>query len=167
MIFNFTDEADLTGNIYNASGYQLGGTGVTVNLSNSVYTGAAAPTTAIHVNYTGSEYVRDEKNGYALETDGTDSALLENQNTSIAISEYYDLGHVANMIYSNGTNTVSMSLADGSIWYVTGTSIVSSLSVSEDSSIVLVGDATLTVDGVSYSSENCTDGAAYHIIRGE
>ncbi|MCD7955709.1 MAG: hypothetical protein LUG93_08160 [Lachnospiraceae bacterium] len=167
VIFNFTDEENLAGNIYNASGYQLGGTGVTVNLSNTSYTGAAAPTTAIHVDYTGSEYVRDEKNGYALEAGEMDEALLEYQNTSIIISEYYDLGHVANMINSNGTNTVSMSLTDGSVWYVTGTSIVDSVSVSEDSSIVLAGDATLTVDGVTYSAENYAEGAAYHITCGE
>ncbi len=94
-------------------------------------------------------------------------ALLECQNTSITISEYFDLGHVANRINSNGTNTVSMSLADGSVWYATGTSIVDSLSVSEDSSIVLVGDAALTVDGVTYSLENYAEGAAYHITCGE
>lgn len=167
VVFNFTDEADLEGNIYNASGYQLAGTGVTVNLSNTVYTGAAAPTTAIHVNSSGSEYVRDVRDGYALDADESDSFILEQQNTSITISAYYDLGHVANKINSNGTNTVSMSLTDGSVWYVTGTSIVSSLSVSEDSAIVLVGDATLTVDGVTYSAENCADASAYNITYQE
>ncbi|MCD7955706.1 MAG: hypothetical protein LUG93_08145 [Lachnospiraceae bacterium] len=60
-----------------------------------------------------------------------------------------------------------MSLTDGSVWYITGTSIVDSLRVSEDSSIVLAGDATLTVDGVAYSAENYAEGAAYHITCGE
>ncbi|MCD7805154.1 MAG: hypothetical protein LUH03_08420 [Oscillospiraceae bacterium] len=154
VTFNFSDMDDLEGNIYNASGYQLSGTGATVNLDNTTYKGAAASTTAMHVTYEGSEYVKDTLNGYALDADATDDTLTDYQNTSISISEYYNLGHVANKINSNGYNSVTMSLTDGSTWYVTGTSVVSSLSVDSSSSVVLVGDATLTVGSTTYSSSN-------------
>lgn len=157
VTFNFSDMDDLEGNIYNASGYQLSGTGATVNLDNTTYKGAAASTTAMHVTYEGSKYVKDTLNGYALDADATDDTLTDYQNTSISISEYYDLGHVANKINSNGSNTVTMSLSNGSTWYVTGTSVVSSLSVDSSSSVVLVGDATLTVGSTTYSADNLSE----------
>ncbi|MCD8010297.1 MAG: hypothetical protein LUF34_05825, partial [Lachnospiraceae bacterium] len=161
VIFNFTGESALTGNIYNSSGDQLTGTGVTVNLSDTTYYGAAASTTAIHVTYEGAQYVRDTLNGYAVEADDEGEEVLSYQNTEITISEYYDLGHVANKINSNGSNTVTISLTDDSTWYVTGTSVLSSLSVEDGSQVILVGDATLTVNGTTYSADNLGDNMSH------
>ncbi|MCD8088454.1 MAG: hypothetical protein LUE22_07705, partial [Oscillospiraceae bacterium] len=161
VVFNFTNESALTGNIYNASGDQLTGTGVTVNLSGTTYYGAAASTTAIHVTYDGSQYVKNTLNGYAVEEDDDGTAVLAYQNTSITISEYYDLGHVANKICSNGSNTVTINLTDNSTWYVTGTSVLSSLSVDSTSQVILVGDATLTVNGTTYDADNLGDNMSH------
>ncbi|MCD8116465.1 MAG: hypothetical protein LUE21_05015, partial [Oscillospiraceae bacterium] len=161
VVFNFTNESALTGNIYNASGDQLTGTGVTVNLSGTTYYGAAASTTAIHVTYEGSQYVKNTLNGYAVEEDDDGTEVLAYQNTSITISEYYDLGHVANKICSNGSNTVTINLTDDSTWYVTGTSVLSSLSVEDGSQVILVGDATLTVNGTTYDADNLGDNMSH------
>ncbi len=151
--FNFSD-MDLSGNIYNASGYQLKGQTLTVNLTDVNYSGAVASTTAIHINEAGEKYLIEELNGYAV-TNGSEEAstLAGYQNATIDISNYYYLGHVANMINYTGYNKINMTISGGS-WTVTGDSLIYSLSVSNDAEVIIVGDATLTINGTTYSKDN-------------
>lgn len=53
------------------------------------------------------------------------------QNTHFTIHEFYYLGHVENRPYFNGDNTVSVTLADGAVWNVTGEGIITSLEMGQ------------------------------------
>nr|MCR4841702.1 hypothetical protein [Eubacterium sp.] len=110
--FTFTN-GEYSGNIYNASGSDastagaLDATTLNVNLgAGAVLNGAAASTAAIHVTYDGSVYIKDTLKGAAIE-DAEDETILGYQNTSYTISEYYDQGHVANLINYNDGNDVN------------------------------------------------------------
>lgn len=135
------ENTELTGDIYNGSGY-YGQTavGVEVNLgADAVLNGAVAQTETIHtdaVNYTST--VLPE--GTAAEEAG--------QLTSFTIAEYYNIGHVANRFYNNGDNTIAVNLTDNAVWNVTGDCLLSSLNIA-DTAIVqgMGGTVTMTVDG--------------------
>jgi len=45
-------------------------------------------------------------------------------------------------------------LTDDAVWNVTGTSLISSLTIEDDASVVIPEDVTLTVNGIEYSG--CT-----------
>lgn len=80
-----------------------------------------------------------------------DSAV---HNTSFTINEYYSIGQVANLVNDNGGNKVSIELNGDAVWNVTGTSLISSLSIEDDAQVVIPENITLTVDGTEYSG--CT-----------
>ena len=154
--FTFTN-GDYTGNIYNGSGsdgldanalYVTFGTG-------AEYTGAIASTSAIHVTYDGS--VAIQHNGsFAFDDANEDCAAFATryQNYYYTINEYFSMGHVANMVYFNGGNAIHVTLTDGAVWNVTGTSLISSLEIGEGCQVVVPAGVTLTVDGVEYT--DCT-----------
>ena len=153
--FTFTN-GEYNGNIYNASGSNgLEGSELVVTLGEgTVLNGAAAQTSAIHVTYKGSVAVK-ENGGYAF--DNTDEAAAfaeEYQNTSFTINEYYSIGQVANLVNDNGGNKVSIELNGNAVWNVTGTSLISSLSIEDDAKVVIPENITLTVNGTEYSG--CT-----------
>ena len=151
---------DYTGNIYNASGSDNSENGpleasvVDVTLENAKLTGAAASTAAIHVTHEGSEQIKTERQGDAYDTEAEAEEILGEQNTEIDITEYYDLGHVANLIDDNGENDINMTLTGDSVWTVDGTSVIDSLTVKDEASVVVPEDVTLTVDGMEYT--DCT-----------
>ena len=58
----------------------------------------------------------------------------------------------------NGANTVNITLTDGAIWEVTGTSLIHSLTVSGDSSVIIPEGVTLTVNGMDYTACTLTAG---------
>ena len=158
--FTFTN-GTYTGNIYNASGSDgstatgaLDGSTLNVTLgSGATLTGAAAKTAAIHVTYDGSEYVKNTLHGDAVE-DVNDATLLDFQNTSFGISEYYSIGQVANAINDNGGNDINISLTDDAVWYVDGTSVIDTLTISDNAKVVISEGVTLTANGETYSAEN-------------
>ena len=155
QIFTFTN-GEYNGNIYNASGSDgLEGSELVVTLGEgAVLNGAAAQTSAIHVIYDGSVTVK-ENGGYAFENADDAAAFAEEyQNTSFAINEYYSIGQVANLVNDNGGNKVSIELKGDAVWNVTGTSLISSLSIEDDAQVVIPENITLTVDGTEYSG--CT-----------
>jgi sorbitol-specific phosphotransferase system component IIA len=76
------------------------------------------------------------------------------QNTSFTINEYWSIGQVANLVNDNGANTIHITLTDGAIWEVTGTSLIHSLTISGDSSVIIPEGVTLTVNGTDYTA--CT-----------
>ena len=114
-------DVTLNGSLYNGSGYygqkakQLY---VTLD-KDAVLNGAIAATETIHVDETGR------------------------QNTHFTIDQYYYLGRVANRNFFNGDNDVEVTLNAGSVWNVTGDSLLSALTVNEGA--VLKGK--VTVDG--------------------
>ena len=63
------------------------------------------------------------------------------------------LGHVTNIVYSNGANLVNVTLTDGAVWYVDADSYIDSLSVDETSSVVVADGVTLTVGDETYTGE--------------
>lgn len=115
------------GNIYNGTGY-YGQTGDTLNVTlgdGALLNGAIALTETIHVDENGD------------------------QNTSFTINEYYYLGHVANRVYNNGNSRIAVTLTDGAVWTVTGTSSLTSLTISDGTIQAADGKTlTMTVDGV-------------------
>nr|MCR4843273.1 hypothetical protein [Eubacterium sp.] len=93
--------------------------------------------------------------GAAIE-DAEDETILGYQNTSYTISEYYDQGHVANLINYNDGNDVNVSLSDDAVWNVTGTSLISSLTIEGDAQVVIPEGVTLTVNGEEYTNTTLT-----------
>jgi hypothetical protein len=121
---------DLNGNLYNGTGY-FGGQAadkleVTLGKGASLQ-GDISATSIIHV---------DEKG---------------NQNTHFTIKEYYYLGHVTNRMFYNGGNDVSVTLKDGAVWTVAGSSSITGLTIGEGCKVTAPkgNKVTMTVDGVN------------------
>ena len=158
--FVFTDVA-LKGNIYNASGYKVNDIAPCTSAQLKVafrgkatIDGAIACTSAIHVTYKGSLAVA-ERNGLAFERPEEGLAFARQyHNSSFSISEYYDIGHVANYICPTGFNTIDITLADNAVWTVTGTSVITSLTITGGAKVVVPENVTLTVGNKAYN--NCT-----------
>ena len=150
--FTFTN-GSYTGNIYNASGSD-GLNGSTLNVTfgtGSQYSGAIASTSAIHVTYDGSVTVK-ENGGYAFDNaEEAASFAAQYQNTSFTINEYWSIGQVANLVNSNGANAIHITLTDDAVWNVTGTSLITSLSISGNAKIVIPAGVTLTVGDTVYT----------------
>jgi hypothetical protein len=135
------ENTELTGDIYNGSGY-YGETavGVEVNLGqDAVLNGAIAQTETIHtdaINYTSK-----------VLPEGT-SAEEAGQLTAFTIDQYYYIGHVANRYFNNGDNTIAVNLTDNAVWNITGDCLISSLSIADGATVqALDGAVTMTVDG--------------------
>ena len=110
---NISDK-DMAGNIYNGTGYFADGVEVNVALkSGATLTGAVSSTTIKH------------------SSDGRD------QNTSISISDYNQIGHVVNMTQaSSGANDVNLTIEDGATWVVDGTAnYLASLTIGNNATI--------------------------------
>ncbi len=159
QIFTFTN-GGFFGNIYNASGSN-GLKGSTLNVTfgeGSTYKGAIASTSAIHVSFVGSEAVK-ENGGFALDdTEAAADFAEKYQITHFTINEYWNLGHVANLVNFNGANIINVTLTDDALWMVTGTSLISSLTIYGNGQIIVPEDITLTVNGTEYTG--CTITAA-------
>lgn len=142
-----------TGNIYNASGSD-GLNGNTLNVTfatGSQYSGAIASTSAIHVTYDGSLKVK-ENGGYAFDDAETAAAFAETyQNTYFTINEYWNIGHVANLVNSNGVNQINVALTNDAVWNVTGTSLIESLTISDNAQVIVPAGITLTVGDIAYT----------------
>ncbi len=145
-----------SGNIYNASGSDgLNGSALNVTFgAGAEYSGAVASTAAIHVTCDGSARIR-ENGGFAFDSAETASAFAaQYQNTSFTINEYFSIGQVANLINDNGANAVNVTLTDGAVWHVTGTSLIASLTIEGDAQVIVPENVTLTVNGTEYTG--CT-----------
>ncbi len=153
--FTFTN-GTYAGNVYNASGSDgLKASTLNVNLgAGAVWSGAAASTSAIHVTYEGSMALKAD-GGYALDNaEEAESFAEKYQNTYFSIDEYWNIGQVANLIHDNGGNAVNITLTDGAVWNVTGTSLISSLTIGEGCQVVVPAGIILNVNGTEYT--DCT-----------
>ena len=144
--FTFTN-GSYSGNIYNASGSDgLKGSALNVTFgAGAAYSGAIASTAAIHVTPEGSAE-RREAGGFALDSAEEAAAFAaQYQNTEFTINEYYSIGQVANLVNSNGTNVIHVTLTEGAAWEVTGTSLIDSLVLEGDSRVIVPEGITLTI----------------------
>ena len=145
-----------SGNIYNASGSDgLNGSALQVTFGEGAdYSGAVASTAAVHVTYDGSVRIR-ENGGFAFDDAETAAAFAaQYQNTSFTISEYFSIGQVANLVNDNGANPIRVTLTDGAVWHVTGTSLIASLTLEGNAQVIVPENVTLTVNGAEYTG--CT-----------
>ena len=111
----------------------------------AAYSGAIASTAAIHVTPEGSAE-RREAGGFALDSAEEAAAFAaQYQNTEFTINEYYSIGQVANLVNSNGTNVIHVTLTEGAAWEVTGTSLIDSLVLEGDSRVIVPEGITLTI----------------------
>ena len=122
-------DVELNGNLYNGTGY-FGGQAadkleVTLGKGASLK-GTISATSIIHVDEKGS------------------------QNTHFTMKEYYYLGHVANKMFYNGGNDISVTLKDGAAWTVTGIGTITGLTIGKGATITAPkgSSLTMTVDGV-------------------
>ncbi len=152
--FTFTN-GSYTGNIYNASGSDgLNGSTLSVSFgSGAEYTGAIASTAAIHTTYEGSVLLKDNGGLAFDDADAAASFAEQFQNTSFTINEYWNIGHVANLVNDNSANRIRIAMSDDAVWHVSGTSVISSLTLADDSRVIIPEGVTLTVNGTAYS--NC------------
>ena len=151
--FIFTN-GSYTGNIYNASGSD-GLEGTTLNVSfgeGAAYSGAIASTSAIHVTYDGSVAVKNNGGNAFDDADEAAAFAAQYQNTSFTIEEYWSIGQLANLVNDNGANAVNVILTNDAVWNVTGTSVISSLTIEGGAQVIVPEDVTLTVNG-----EACSD----------
>ena len=150
--FTFTNGV-YTGNIYNGSGSDtLNGSALYVTFGEgAAYTGAAASTAAIHATYEGAALVK--QNGSFAFDDAEEAAAFakQYQNTYFTINEYWSIGQVVNMVSSNGANAIHMTIKDGAVWQVTGTSLITTLTIEGDSQVVVPAGVTLTVGEKVYT----------------
>ena len=86
--------------------------------------------------------------------DDTTAFAEQHQNTSFTINEYWSIGQVANLVNDNGANTINVTLTGDAVWNVTGTSMISSLTIEGDAQVIVPEGITLAVNGVEYT--NCT-----------
>ena len=147
---------DYEGNIYNGTGY-YGQAGddlfVTVG-EGATLTGDIALTSTIKgVPYSpeaveGIAYYGDDI-GYVFldaegnECDEADAAFI--QIRSYTINEYFLQGHVQNLPYYNGTSTLDVTVKAGAEWKVTGTSLITSLTVEDGAKVY--GELVKNADG--------------------
>ena len=96
-----------------------------------------------------------EQGGFAFDSTEEAAAFAEAyQNTYFTINEYWSIGHVANLVNSNGANAIHMTLTDDAVWNVTGTSLIASLTLSGNAQVIVPAGVTLTVGNASYT--DCT-----------
>lgn len=158
--FTFTN-GTYSGNIYNASGSDgLNGSTLRVTFGKGVaYSGAIASTSAIHTTYDGSLTVK-QNGGFAFDDSDAASAFAKKyQNTYFTINEYWNLGQVANLVNDNKANEIEITLTDDAVWNVTGTSLISSLTVSGSAKVIIPKEITLTVNGTVYTDCVLTAGS--------
>ena len=67
---------------------------------------------------------------------------------------YWSIGQVADLVNNNGGNAVNVTLTGDAVWNVTGTSLISSLTIEDDARVIVPDGITLTVNGVNYTG--CT-----------
>ena len=96
-----------------------------------------------------------ENGGYAFDDAETAAAFAETyQNTYFTINEYWNIGQVANLVNSNGANQIHIALTDDAVWNVTGTSLIESLTISDNAQVMVPAGITLTVGDIAYT--DCT-----------
>ena len=131
---NWTSELNITnttvaGDVWNASGYvgSNPATTLTVNL------GEGADLTGIISAGAFSHTTKDAK--------------VNNGDWSEASA----LGHVTDIVNSNGKNIVNVVLTADAVWTVTGDCVIDSLTVEDGAQVIVPADATLTVGGEEYT----------------
>ncbi len=159
-VYNVMD-TELTGAIYNGIGWNANELSqgkvkqmlLEVNLSGKAsLTGPIASTSCIHATYEGQKYLKDNKITAFDDDEAAAAFAADYQATEFAISAYFNIGQVANLVRSNGLNDISVSLADTAVWTVTDTSLIQSLSISGNAQVVVEEGVTLTVDGRVYEA---------------
>ena len=118
----FASDTTLNGALYNGSGYYgQDAKQLYVTLGGgAVLNGTISATETIHVDENGC------------------------QNTHFTSEEYYYLGRVANRVFFNGDNAVEVRLEAGSVWNVTETGEITSLTVQAGAEL----NGSVTLDGI-------------------
>lgn len=151
---NFTFRAmGLTGNLYNAGGWYGGLTGIPMNVSleDTTLDGAIATTTAIHVTYDGA-VAYAERGGVAFDDDAEAAAFAEKyQATEFSVSEYWNMGQVANKIGYSNSNVINVTMSGNSVWNVESTSMINSLTLEKKAKVVVPKGVTLKINGEEYT----------------
>lgn len=151
---NFTfNNMELQGNMYNAGGWYGGLTGIPMNitLEDTTLNGAIATTTAIHVSYDGAVAYAD-RDGVAFDDDDEAAAFADKyQASEFSISEYWTVGQVANKIAYSNSNVINVAMSGDSVWNVESTSMINSLTLSDNAKVVVPADVSLMINGTEYT----------------
>ena len=93
-----------------------------------------------------------KQSSYAFDVAEAATAFAKQyQNTSFTINEYWSIGQVANLVNDNGANVINITLTDDAVWQVTGTSMISSLTIRDQAQVIAPAGVVLTVDGTAYT----------------
>lgn len=154
------EDVNLEGDIFNGSGWELNANGaqtaspIEITLSGkTTLKGQISSTAAIHVTKEGSDAIKAAPAGQK-----TSENWVKYQNTSFPIGHYFDIGQVANMVASNGFNTVDVVVKDSAKWNVTADGIVNNVTAASsaivaDKAVTLTVQGTLTLDGKVVTSD--------------
>ena len=137
---NYTSQLNLsnttvTGDIWNSTGYvgSNPATTLTVNL------GEGASLTGLIASGAFSHTTKEAKVG---DGDWSQASVL---------------GHVTNIVNSNGKNLVNVVLTDNAVWTVSGDSLIASLQISGDAQVVVPEGVTLTVGNMTYTNQTLSE----------
>ena len=141
---NWTSELNLThttveGDVWNSSGY-VGSdpaTTLTVNL------GEGADLTGIISAGAFSHTVKDASVGSG---DWSEASVL---------------GHVTNIVNSNGKNIVNVTLTGDAVWTVAADSVIDSLKIADNAQVVVPAGVTLSVAGETYTDTTLSAAGAF------
>ena len=131
---------------YYTSELNLTNTAVTGDVWNSTGYVGSNPATRLTVNLGEGADLTGVISAGAFSHD-TKDATVGNGNWDAASV----LGHVSNVVNSNGDNQVAVSLTDDAVWTVKADSLIDSLSVKGSAKVVVPAGVTLTVGGKTYT----------------
>ncbi|MDD6023458.1 MAG: hypothetical protein PUC06_04340, partial [Oscillospiraceae bacterium] len=137
----FTDET-LKGNIFNS--VYGAKHGLAVTLVSSTLTGVVSSSNANHLKADGTV----APGGTVFEMDNHWDAKTTADYKVVDPKAYLYAGRLMNTVSPAVNNPVSLTLEDGSVWTVTGTSYLSALTIGEGCTV----NGTITVDGQTVSA---------------
>lgn len=168
---SYFTNVNLTGDMYNATGYQYTTNGEVFNAqpkdmsitlgTNAALEGIITSSRARHVWMEWIEDADDTQGGYytRMENTADNAASIEELNgrysvftmegteylqaTEFTIDSYYNLGQVINEAYNGSNATTNVTLKDGATWTVTGTCYLDSLTIDSESTI----NGIITING--------------------
>lgn len=144
----FTDET-LTGDIFNS----VYGSrhGLSVTLKHTTLTGVVSSSNANHLNADGTV----APGGTVFEQDNHWDAKTTADYKIVDPKAYLYAGRLKNTPSAPVNNPVTLTLEDGSVWNVTGTSYLAQLTIGKDCTV----NGKITVDGKAVSGEGSYSGA--------
>lgn len=136
---NWTSElnisnAEIAGDVWNSTGYV-----------------GSNPATTLTVNLSDGAALTGLISAGAFSHDTKDATVGDGDWSAASV-----LGHVTNIVNSNGKNLVNVALTADAVWNVTADCTIDTLTVADSAQVIIPEGVTLTVGGVEYTATTIT-----------